>query len=577
MVIMEQETYYNQDKFQELWLKIDKLHLSYLEMDESPDKIRHREKLEDCIADFLITAQHRDKFVFTETEDVLYRSAAFKKDFSGYKAATGWNALQMYAANLLTQPWRKEYRHVKTYCGFYKHQIEANLIGAETMFGMMGYKHVGNGVLVLEGPICPDRVSNVSRDCLVAYMECQILKHIWEDISPLFTISWLDVLENRVYCPGTIEQCVENIKHKFTTKQFPPVRTPRMEPYENRFATNNQPPGNYMNHHNHAPPQYCLQPPHTNGCPNNYATYGYSVPQMKPILTPNGYFYPTMPVAYPVPTGQLIELESRNGSTYDVVDEATPSRSRRSRLSSNEAEELSKNGVQENNKLETDEDWDYVYRNLERKGYTKDLGERGDLLGLSVSDKQRKQSKEPKKVKSTNLDEAMNSFSINERPMKMTEALEQLDKKVSIEKSQAQAKERRHSQGSSYENVTSNEAVKGKPQNAPITVQPKLSPKEIIYKIESPVNTELKKVKEKEKIALAASLSSSKWQCKSCTYLNDGAKEICEMCSKSRHMGQEQPMEVGGPECSKCTLVNPRTAKTCQACNSSLKNSPTYI
>lgn len=67
----------------------------------------------ECIADFLFLVQHRDKFVYAETEDVLYRSAVFKKDFSGYKAATGWNALQIYAANLLTQPWRKEYRQIK--------------------------------------------------------------------------------------------------------------------------------------------------------------------------------------------------------------------------------------------------------------------------------------------------------------------------------------------------------------------------------------------------------------------------------------------------------------------------------
>lgn len=42
------------------------------------------------------------------------------------------------------------------------------------MFEAMGYKHVGSGVLVLDGPICPDKVSNISRDCLVAYVECQV-------------------------------------------------------------------------------------------------------------------------------------------------------------------------------------------------------------------------------------------------------------------------------------------------------------------------------------------------------------------------------------------------------------------
>jgi len=127
MVIME--NYYAQEKCRDLWIKIDQLHLGYLELEESPEKIKQREKLEgkptfnlrtpqnsrfpECIAEFLFLASHRGKFVFAETEDVLYRSAAFKKDFSGYKAAPGWNALQMYAANLLTQPWRREYRQIK--------------------------------------------------------------------------------------------------------------------------------------------------------------------------------------------------------------------------------------------------------------------------------------------------------------------------------------------------------------------------------------------------------------------------------------------------------------------------------
>lgn len=31
-----------------------------------------------------------------------------------------------------------------------------------------------NQTLVLEGPICPDQVTNVSRDAMAAYVECQV-------------------------------------------------------------------------------------------------------------------------------------------------------------------------------------------------------------------------------------------------------------------------------------------------------------------------------------------------------------------------------------------------------------------
>lgn len=616
------ENYYAQEKCRDLWIKIDQLHLGYLELEESPEKIKQREKLEECIAEFLFLASHRGKFVFAETEDVLYRSAAFKKDFSGYKAAPGWNALQMYAANLLTQPWRREYRQIKTYCGFYKHQIEANLLGAETMFEAMGYKHVGSGVLVLDGPICPDKVSNISRDCLVAYVECQILKHIWEEVSPVFNISWLDVLEHRAAYPGNIDHCIRSIKIKYNSKH--PLRSTRASPHDNGAQLSSQssvcnnlmPMLNGQSYaaalagHNHvslsAPvvvPTVPYYVSHANGCINNlpygYATYPGQVPVVKQPLLPsiptqNGYYYngaPMMPstapvVPYPIPTAQLIELDSRNG--YDVIDDGMSSRTRRSRLSSSNGtlendrggrnEAVGKNGFAsgpEDSRQDVEENWDYVYKNLERQGYSKDLGERGDVLGLTVSDRQRKHNKESKKVKATNLDDALNSLTVSDRPLKMTEALEQMNANKVTEK--IPPKERRNSQGSSYENVNPTETVKQPPKSSgksatlkhATLVSTKVSVKEIpeatVPKITLP--PELRKAK----------VSVQKWECKSCTYLNDLTKDICEMCSKSRNIDTDQRMEVGGPECSTCTLVNPRSAKLCQACGNDLKNSPTYI
>lgn len=47
-------------------------------------------------------------------------------------------------------------------------------MGAEAMFEAMGYKHAGDGILVLEGPVCPDRVAKVSQDSIVAFVECQV-------------------------------------------------------------------------------------------------------------------------------------------------------------------------------------------------------------------------------------------------------------------------------------------------------------------------------------------------------------------------------------------------------------------
>lgn len=52
--------------------------------------------------------------------------------------------------------------------------MKANLVEAEKMFEAMGYTLLPNQTLILEGPICPDQVTNVSRDSMTAYVECQV-------------------------------------------------------------------------------------------------------------------------------------------------------------------------------------------------------------------------------------------------------------------------------------------------------------------------------------------------------------------------------------------------------------------
>lgn len=583
------EGYFSQNQIGELSMTIDRLHLSYLNMEESPEKLDHRAKLEDAIVEFLSAVGHNQKFLLRETEEVLYRSAAHKKGFSGYKAATGWNALQVYAGNLLVQPWRREYRQIKTYCGFYKHQIEANLLGAERMFESMGYRHIGNGILALEGPVCPDEVANVSRDCLVAYVECQILKHIWEEVSILANISWLDILEYRRSYSGNPDQCIRNLKYRFRPETVKEQDV--FHPTSPSTQLGIPPAYNYVNsptHHRHTVP--VQQVPLC--CPAAYVPYGYvpcsahipivNQPVHQPMV-PNGYFYgntvPPMAPMYSVPTGQLIELDGRND--FDTVDGASGWKNRRSRTNSAVTVEpdvlrngdMVKNGFEHvsEDKHAAGNDWDYVYRDLEKQGYSKDLGERGDVLA-NATDKQRKYTREPRKMKITNLDEAMNNLAIADRPLKITEALEKMEQK-SVEKVTT-PRERRHSHGSFYENVSSSETAT-KPSNLKPTqsssVQSKTLPKEKPEKHNPIIANAAESTIVKEKPSVA------KWECKSCTYLNNMSKDICEICSKSRKISQDKPIEVGGAECSKCTLVNPKSAKICQACGCSLKDSPTYI
>lgn len=66
----------------------------------------------------------------------------------------------------------------QTYSGFYQQEIHSHLCDADLMFKEMGYRHQPNGTLLLKGTPCLDQVANVSRDALIAYVECQIISDI---------------------------------------------------------------------------------------------------------------------------------------------------------------------------------------------------------------------------------------------------------------------------------------------------------------------------------------------------------------------------------------------------------------
>lgn len=84
------------------------------------------------------------------------------------------------------------------YSGHFHHKIKKNLVNAEDMFIAMGYKKTSNEVLVLDEPICADQVANVSRDCIIAYRECMIMKNMKSAMSDeKIPVSWLEILRAR--------------------------------------------------------------------------------------------------------------------------------------------------------------------------------------------------------------------------------------------------------------------------------------------------------------------------------------------------------------------------------------------
>ncbi|KAK7872358.1 hypothetical protein R5R35_006987 [Gryllus longicercus] len=286
--------YMHRDHLRDLWLQIDKLHLSYLQTDENLYKIEQKHKLESYIREYLCLAPHNRKFCFQETANVLHQSATSKETFSAYRAASAWDALGTYAANLLSQPWRKEYRVLKMYCGFYKHEIEANLVGAEVMLEAMGYKHTGNTTMVLEGPIDPDRVSNVSRDSLMASVECQLLKVIWEEVSRRFQCHWLDVLEFRENHICSPENAVKGLMYQFHQREYQEQHQHQMAMYHHQIPTTDT----YGTSRFHHPGQACL--------------YGQISPTVATV--PHMGYYNYSPYAMGAPHPYTLQSQPRYGS-----------------------------------------------------------------------------------------------------------------------------------------------------------------------------------------------------------------------------------------------------------------------
>ncbi|XP_012253280.2 protein tamozhennic [Athalia rosae] len=615
----------SRDRLHDIRIKLEQSHLVYLQTDDSPLKLQHRQKLEGFIKEYLCLVPNDNKYVFQDTADVLHSSAASMQDFSGYRACNAWNAIALYAANLLAQPWRKEYKNLKTYSGYWKHEVDANIIGGEWMFEVMGYRLAGLRELTLEGPIDPDKVSNVSRDAIVAFVECQILKQIWESVSQNFTISWLEVLEFRENHVGTPEQAIRALNYRFLEKvHHNRVKTSTYRDYHQlplntldliSSSPYNFPPNSYNTYSpqypitgykhfndNHAPPMnlqhvQSVDPNSGNRC----NIYGHPRVDSKYFsgINANEYCAPVSNYAARVPIGQLIELDTpmpvinhQNKDNKKIVDtilhytrdfdEPDSSKSVPGDLNNYEYAKVEKKPLKAppgGNEKDSFSSWDFVYRNLESLGYSKDLGDREDVLHKRESDLYRIRQKPIKETINNQEEKYTFNHSDKRRVHSNFEGLDRLaangrvsteesflpQKKSSFDDLNKELRDRTHQERSNVIDMNKKYSQTLPSQHKHRSVDP------VGRVSDSMRNLGLDKNHSRSE-------KQPKWQCSTCTFLNVHGKDICEMCGKSRRKGNEdKPLASGGKECPHCTLVNERNVSNCDACGASLKDSPTYI
>ncbi|KYN40724.1 Protein tamozhennic [Trachymyrmex septentrionalis] len=617
------------DRLHEISMKLEQSHLVYLQTDDSPLKLQQRHKLEGFIKEYLCLVPNENKYVFQETADILHRSAATLTDFSGYRAATAWSAISLYAANLLAQPWRKEYRIVRTYSGYYKHEVEANLIGAELMFEQMGYKHTGLGILTLEGPIDPDKVSNVSRDAIVAFVECQILKQIWESVSQKYTISWLEVLEFRENHVGTPEQAIRALNYRFLEKvhqnrtkvdnykdyyqqQMGIDVLPLHLPYHHIVHANYNTtmPSTCQTDYRHiedttnmaVPTNYRYYQPLNHGFINCCTSYGCLPSHGNKFYgnstQPNPYCATLPAYAARVPTGRLIELDvpvsvanyekthtlrkpmSHRISDLDEIDFYKRQSSNGDHYEHGKTDR--KTASRSNSSAGKDgyDTWDFVYRNLESLGYYKDLDDRDDVLqhkkeldSIYVKHKTLRQTENEDKYSAHKSEKKRSSGRIEANEIDSSETNGKNHQDILPFKKKSSSFDL--SDSNRYNIDANYKDKKHNSQTLPIPRTHKSSD-QIAKKIaDSFKNLDIAQMSKQKK---EEAEDEKRWNCATCTYLNMPDRDICEMCAKSRCKGNEdKPLASGGKECPKCTLVNEKNVSICDACHTSLKDSPTYI
>ena len=78
-----------------------------------------------CVHQYLCLVPQDRKYCNALTSVIMFESARWVTDFSALKAARAFEAIEKYAANLINQPWRKEFKEIKVSFVYYKSQLKS--------------------------------------------------------------------------------------------------------------------------------------------------------------------------------------------------------------------------------------------------------------------------------------------------------------------------------------------------------------------------------------------------------------------------------------------------------------------
>lgn len=131
------------------------------------------------VRDFLVNDCTTEWCKHREFQQAIEESKK-SEDFRPEKASEAFSHIEHYILLIILMPWKKEYRKITKYCGFYKNAVESHLLKAEPILKLAGFIEKTQGVLVLTKVHKPEELKYIAFECFVASTSLKILAEEWE-------------------------------------------------------------------------------------------------------------------------------------------------------------------------------------------------------------------------------------------------------------------------------------------------------------------------------------------------------------------------------------------------------------
>lgn len=480
-----------------------------------------RQSLEDAAWRLVCKLPHANKFVCKPVEAVLRRALEDGASFEPLQAATAFAALEEYATNLILQPWRTELLQIKLYSGYYKHTVERYLKNAEAVLQLMGYEKREGSVLYLADAVDTATLGDVALDCLIAAAECRVLAAIMDGIRDRgLSLSWKEIYRFRRECSCDPEDAVRGLvqKHKYKSSKQP---APVFGANEPCVSWRDLPVSDYQMPSNGTWPS-----------PHWQSYVGASAPDTSDAKrrTASSYRASMHAARHPeeLVMGNADVLGNAIGDGDSYADaygvSAVPWSGYCTATGYDLPGAVSRAGDRSFQHCSLAGEQCYTVPADSMPGrlprHSGDCSSSRDAIGHLSQD-----------FRSLSLGPKLSGLEMNGIPHEPALAM-------------------------------ANAGLPPHPDSAGDCLDAAAV------------------VEASQRYLEAEEAASDKqiWSCGACTYLNAPERDVCEMCSKSKHLGPEMtPLLSGGKQCPLCTLVNDRQALSCSACSQSLKDSPTYI